>query len=121
MKQISIEGVEVKLSSTQLYKGRNGIGNCVKVGAGIGCTPNTTRLYPVNTKGTTGSCWFEMPDDDVPAVTLAIPNSASNLILDHLPRKTLTLLMGLHPALDEEIERRLKNDAPDENLQDKPM
>lgn len=116
MKQIPIEGVQFKYSIPYLYKCQNDLDTCI--GLNITQWQDAVRFGPINSKGKWGSCWFDIAEGDVPAMTLKLPKSAGNLILDNLPRENLTLLLGIDPALDEEIERRLKEDASDENLPD---
>ena len=100
----------MNLSRQTLYKGRNGHGTCVGIDIGLGLTGNI-RFSPINSKDISGSSWFEIPLEDLPAFTVAIPGGLHELILNKLPKESLLLLIGINPALDAEVEKRLKKEG----------
>ena len=116
MFELKSEAIELIRDTS--YKGRNGTAICKGVEVFTHPMPSTggsggkwdVCICPLNSKGLTDSCQITIPGEQTAHFTSLFPGNLGEVILDALPRKTFSVLLGIDPVLDAEIERRLKED-----------
>ena len=107
---MSVKFLETKFKGGPTsYKGRNGMGTCV--GLDIALYEHHATVRPINSKGHTGQCYIEIPNEDLANVCTALQINVLARVLDVLGDKQLPTLMGISPDLDKEIEQRLKKES----------
>jgi len=107
---ISEEGPfkEVKYDKPTTSLGRNGIINTI--GLSIFKGAEDTDLSPLNSRGDIARCRISIINDNIPEVCVALGFDVIGKILDSLEKTSYVRLMGIDPALDREIAKRMKGD-----------